>query len=337
MIHAYAALKPGDPLQPYAYDPGELGDHQVEIDVAYCGICHSDISMIDNAWGMSEYPIVPGHEVAGYIAKVGKKVTHFKVGDRVGLGWHAGYCNHCEYCEDGDANLCQQAQPTIVKHHGGFANKVRADWNSVVLIPKDIELEYVGPFFCGGITVFNPLIQYNIQPKDRVAVIGIGGLGHMALAFLNQLGCEVTAMTSSPEKHQEALDLGAHHTLDSTNHRDMEAHQHEFDLIISTVNVKLDWNLFLSTLKPKGRLHFVGATLEPLDVSVFALIAAQRQISGSPVGSPKNIALMLDFIQAHHIKPAIEIFEMKDVNTAIQKLRDGQIRYRAVLKNTALE
>lgn len=331
MIKAYATPAAGKPLEPFEYDPGPLAADQVEIDVHYCGICHSDLSMIDNEWGMSSYPLVPGHEVVGKIAAVGDDVEELAIGQVVGLGWHAGYCNRCEQCHSGDHNLCADAQATIVGHHGGFADKVRAAANSVVPIPEGIDLAAAGPLFCGGITVFNPLVQYGVRPTDKVAVIGIGGLGHMALQFLNAWGCEVTAFTSHEAKRREALELGAHDTLDSRDAAALEAAAGRFDLIISTVNVKLDWNLYLGTLSPKGRLHFVGAALEPLDINVFQLIGAQRSVSGSPVGSPATIAAMLDFAARHGIKPVIETFPMDKVNEALDHLRDGKAHYRVVL------
>ena len=332
MINAYAAHEPKGELQKFEYDPGPLSGKEIEIDVDYCGICHSDLSMIDNEWGFSQYPLVPGHEVVGRVSQIGQAVSGFELGQVVGLGWHSGYCNSCELCDDGDHNLCSSAQPTIAAHHGGFAERVRADASSVVAIPEGVDLEAAGPLFCGGITVFNPLVQYEIKPTDKVAVIGIGGLGHMALMFLNAWGCEVTAFTSSEHKRKEALKLGAHKTLDSTNNSDLEKAAGQFDLILSTVNVKLDWNAYVGTLKAKGRLHFVGATLEPIDVSVPMLMGSQRSISSSPVGSPATIKKMLGFSALHKIKPVVEVIPMADVNKAIDKLRDGNVHYRIVLK-----
>jgi uncharacterized zinc-type alcohol dehydrogenase-like protein len=227
--------------------------------------------------------------------------------------------------------LCANAQATIIGHHGGFAEKVRATANSVIPIPEGVELESAGPLFCGGITVFNPLVQFDIKPTDKVAVIGIGGLGHMALMFLNAWGCEVTAFTSSEAKREAALRLGAHHTLNSRDEQEIQTAAGYFDMIISTVNVKLDWNRFLGTLKPRGRLHFVGATLEPLDIGVFSLIGGQRSISGSPVGSPSTIARMLEFASLHNIKPVIEKFSFNAINEAISRLRNGKALYRIVL------
>ena len=331
MIKAYAAFEPNGELKPFEYDPGELQAQQVEIEVLYCGICHSDISMIDNAWGMTQYPLVPGHEVVGTIIQVGKDVSHLTLGQTVGLGWHSSYCNDCRHCDSNDQNLCTSAQGTVVGHHGGFADKVRADANSVVPIPEGIDLTSAGPLFCAGITVFNPLVQFDVKPTDKVGVIGIGGLGHLALQFLNAWGCEVTAFTSSEAKQQEALKLGAHHTINSRDDASVAAAAGQFDLILSTVNVKLDWNLYLSTLDARGRLHFVGATLEPLDINVFSLLMGQRSVSGSAIGSPAVVADMLDFAQRHDVKPTVEVFKFDDVNAAVNRLRAGEAHYRLVL------
>ena len=333
MIKAYAATEAGGELKPFEYDPGPLADHDVEIDVEYCGICHSDLSMLNNEWGITQYPFVPGHEVAGKISAVGKHVSKFNVGDRVGLGWHAGYCNDCQTCTEGDHNLCSSAQGTIIGRHGGFADKVRAQATSVVALPEGLDSEQAGPLFCGGITVYNPMVQFDVKPTARVGVVGIGGLGHLALQFLNAWGCEVTAFTSSEAKRQEALELGAHHTLDSRDSEALKAAAGSFDLILSTVNVSLDWNGYVNTLKPRGRLHLVGAVLEPVAVSVFALMGGQRSISSSPVGSPAVIAQMLDFAERHDIAPKVEVFDMADVNKAIEHLESGSPRYRVVLKN----
>ena len=333
MIHAYAAFEAGKPLQPYEYDPGVLGSNEVEIDVDFCGICHSDVSMVENEWGISQFPLVPGHEVVGTITAKGQSVTHLEVGDQVGLGWHAGYCMTCSDCLSGDHNMCANAEGTIVSHHGGFADKVRAQATSVLKLPEGLDLESAGPLFCGGITVFNPLIQFNIKPTDSVAVIGIGGLGHMALQFFNSWGCQVTAFTSSEAKTKEALELGAHQTINSRDSDALEAAAGQFDLVLSTVNVKLDWNKYIETLKTRGRLHLVGATLEPLDLQLFPMLMGQRSVSASPVGSPANIARMLEFAARHDIKPIIEKFRLDQVNEAFEHLKSGQARYRIVLTN----
>lgn len=333
MIKAYAAKEAGGKLEPFEYDPGPLAAGEVEINVEHCGICHSDLSMLNNEWGMTQYPFVPGHEVVGTIGAVGEGVTHLAVGQRVGLGWHADYCTTCPSCMSGDHNLCADATGTIVGRHGGFADKVRANAISVVPLPESLDASKAGPLFCGGITVFNPLVQFDISPTAKVAVIGIGGLGHMALEFLNAWGCEVTAFTSSDSKREEALKLGAHDTLNSRDAKEIEAAAGRFDLILSTVNVRLDWGAYVNTLKPKGRLHFLGAALEPVEIGAFSLIMAQRQISGSPVGSPATIRQMIDFAALHQIEPVTEHFKFDQVNEAIEHLESGDARYRIVLSH----
>ena len=332
-INAYAVREAGGQFEPFSYEVGELQPNEVEIDVLHCGICHSDLSMVDNEWGISQYPLVAGHEIIGKVAARGSNVHNLEDGMTVGLGWHSGYCGHCHSCKTGDQNLCQTAQGTIVAHHGGFADKVRAEAASVIEIPEGIDLASAGPLLCGGITVFNPLVQFDVKSTDKVAVIGIGGLGHIALQFLNAWGCEVTAFTSSEAKHQEAVGLGAHRTLNSRDASEIEAAAGSFDFIISTVNVKLDWNLYVNTLKSRGRLHFVGATLEPLDLGVFPLIMGQRSISGSPVGSPATIDSMLAFAKLHQVKPQVEMYPMSKINDAFDHLKSGKAKYRIVLSN----
>ncbi len=332
MIKAYAALEAGGELRPYEYDPGPLGAHDVEIAVEYCGICHSDLSMLNNEWGFTQYPFVPGHEVAGRICAVGEHVKKFNIGDRVGLGWHSSYCLDCGTCMEGDHNLCRSAQGTIIGRHGGFADKVRAQAASVVALPDELSSESAGPLFCGGITVFNPMVQFELKPTAKVAVIGIGGLGHMAVQFLNAWGCDVTAFTSSEAKRTEALELGAHHTLDSRDKSALQEAEGRFDLILSTVNVTLDWNGYINTLKPKGRLHLLGAVLEPISISVMSLLGGQRSISSSPAGSPATMAQMLEFAARHSIAPQVEVFDIAEVNKAIERLENGSPRYRVVLK-----
>jgi uncharacterized zinc-type alcohol dehydrogenase-like protein len=331
MIHAYAALEAGQALRPFEYDPGELNHNEVEIDVDFCGICHSDLSMVENEWGISQFPLIPGHEVVGRLAAKGEGVSHLEVGDLVGLGWHAGYCMTCSDCLSGDHNMCASAEATIIGHYGGFADKVRAQATSVLKLPEGLDPESAGPLFCGGITVFNPLIQFDIKPTANVAVIGIGGLGHMALQFFNAWGCQVTAFTSSEAKTKEAMELGAHQTINSQDPDALETVTGQFDLVLSTVNVKLDWNKYIETLKTRGRLHLVGATLEPLDLQLFPMLLGQRSVSASPVGSPANIAKMLAFAARHDIKPIIEKFPLEQVNEALEHLKSGQARYRIVL------
>lgn len=331
LFRAWAADAPGAALHPFEYDPGPLGDEEIEVEVEYCGICHSDLSMLDNEWKMTAYPFVPGHEVVGRVAAVGSHARGLAVGQRVGIGWNRGSCMHCHACMAGEHHLCNQAEATIVGRHGGFSNRLRAHWAWVIPLPAGIDPAAAGPLFCGGITVFAPLVQYGVKPTDRVGVVGIGGLGHMAVRFLNAWGCEVTAFTSSPSKRDEAIALGAHRVVSSTEREALKGLAGTLDFVLVTANVPLDWNAFIGTLGSNGRLHVVGAVLEPIPVPVFALMAQQRSLSSSPTGSPATMATMLDFCARHGILPQVERFPMSRVNEAMQHLRENKARYRIVL------
>lgn len=330
-IRAYAADAAGAALKPFEYDPGPLGPEQVEIAVEHCGICHSDLSMLDGEWGRSKYPIVPGHEVVGTVAAVGAQVRSVKPGQRVGLGWMASSCTHCHSCLSGDHNFCASAQATIVGRHGGFADRVRAHWVWVTALPEGLDASRAGPLFCGGITVFNPILQFDVKPTDRVAVVGIGGLGHLAIKFLRAWGCEVTAFTSSAAKREEALALGAHQVITTGDAAALKARAAQFQFILVTINVAQDWAAYLATLAPRGRLHFVGAVLQPLEVRPQLLFGNQKSISGSPIGSPAVMQTMLEFAARHGIAPQAEFFPMTQVNEAIEHLRAGKARYRVIL------
>jgi uncharacterized zinc-type alcohol dehydrogenase-like protein len=332
-IKAYAATAPGAALAPFEFDPGPLDDEQVEIAVDYCGICHSDLSMLQNHWGMTQFPLVPGHEISGRVVAVGPDAKKVKVGDRVGVGWFSGSCMSCHDCLSGDHNLCAGHEGVIVGRHGGFADRVRAHWAWAVPIPEGVDPAKAGPLFCGGITVFNPIVQCGVQPTDRVGVVGVGGLGHLAIQFLNKWGCEVFAFTSSEDKKAELLKMGAHHVVNSKDPEQLKPLARSLDFIMVTANVPLDWNAYIDTLSPRGRLHFVGAVLEPLNIGVFPLLVGQRSVSASPLGSPATTAQMLDFCARHAISPITENFPMSKVNDALARLESGKARYRIVLKN----
>ena len=330
-VHAYAAAEAGGPLEPLEYELPDLPPDRVDVEVESCGICHSDLSMLKNEWGMTAYPFVPGHEVVGRVAALGEGVDHLAVGQRVGVGWHAGSCMHCRTCMNGDHNLCADAEMTIVGRHGGFADRIRVDGAWAFPLPEGVDPVGAGPLLCGGVTVFNPLIQFGVSPTDRVGVIGIGGLGHLALRFLRAWGCEVTAFTSTDSKADEARSMGAHRVVNSRDEDALGAEAGRFDFILSTVNVPLNWDLYINALGPKGRLHNVGAVLEPIPVPAVPMIFGQRSLSGSPVGSAATIATMLDFCARHAIAPTVETFPMERVNDAMGHLDAGKARYRIVL------
>ncbi len=332
-IRAYALTKQGGKFERYDFDPGPLGADRVEVAVQYCGLCHSDVSMAKNEWGMTAYPFVPGHEVVGKITAVGDRVTTLKPGQTVGFGWYTGSCLHCRQCLAGDQNLCLTAEQTIVGHHGGFADRIRCQATWAIPLPAGLDATKAGPLFCGGITVFNPLVQFDIRPTDRVGVIGIGGLGHLALKFLRAWGCEVVAFSSSESKRDEILKLGAHRIIDSRNDSQLKGARGSLDLILNTTNAGLNWPLYVECLSQRGRLHTVGAVAEPISLPAFPLIAGQKSLSGSPLGSPLNTAKMLDFCARHKIEPITETFPLSKINEAFAHLEAGKARYRIVLTN----
>ncbi|MDW0206026.1 MAG: NAD(P)-dependent alcohol dehydrogenase [Nitrososphaeraceae archaeon] len=331
-IQAYAAHEASGKLESFEYELGSLKPDEVEIDVEYCGICHSDLSMLKNEWGFTRYPFVPGHEVIGKVAAIGNMVNHLELGQYVGLGWRARSCLVCDQCLSGHHNRCLKGEDVIVGRHGAYANKVRCQALWAFPLPKNINIKTAGPLFCGGITVFNPIIQNNIKSTDHVAVVGIGGLGHMAIKFLNSWGCEVTAISTNPEKEREAQQFGAHHFLNSRGPDALKPYANHFDMVLVTANVDLDWDTYISTLRPGGKLHIVGAASQ-VKASVFPLIAGEKSIGGSPIGGPAEILMMLDFCNRHAIEPVIEEFPFSRVNEAMAHLESGKARYRIVLRN----
>jgi uncharacterized zinc-type alcohol dehydrogenase-like protein len=332
-IAALAASEPHGKLKPFSYDPGPLGNEQVEIEVQYCGICHSDLSMVNNDWQMTNYPFVPGHEAIGKVVAVGPGAKNVSVGQTVGLGWNSGSCLYCHQCLTGNHNMCVHLEQTIIGRYGAFATRVRCHWVWATPIPEGVDLAKAGPLLCGGVTVFNPMLQTGVLPTDRVGVIGIGGLGHLALQFLNKWGCDVTAFSSSASKADEARQMGAHHVIDSRSKDALAKAVGTFDFIISTVAVSLDWTAYLNALAPKGHLHVVGAVTEPMAIPVFPLLTGQRSVGGSPSGAPATVIDMLDFCARHNIAPITEEFPMSQANEALAHLAAGKARYRIVLKN----
>jgi uncharacterized zinc-type alcohol dehydrogenase-like protein len=332
IYHAYAATTAKGPLEPFSFDLGELGPEEVEIKVTHCGICHSDLSMLDNDWGMSNFPFVPGHEVTGTISALGDQAKGLKIGQKVGLGWSSHSCLSCHECLSGDQHLCSTVQGTILGRHGGFADRVRAQWTWVRPLPEGLDMAKTGPLLCGGVTVFAPLLINDVPSTARVGVIGIGGLGHMALQFASKWGCEVHAFTTSDSKEEEAKKLGAHFVHNTKKPDALAKLAGSLDMIISTINAPQDVSALLGALRPKGHLHNVGAVLEPLQVPAFSLILGQKSVGGSPTGSPVVIDEMLEFSARHSIAPITETFPMSKVNDALDHLRSGKARYRIVLE-----
>ncbi len=329
-IEAWVAPAVRQKLERQTVDLGPLDSEQVEVQVENCGLCHSDLSMLNDEWALSQFPAILGHEVVGRVSAVGSAAKGLKVGQRVGIGWTAGSCMYCRECKSGYQHLCQQAVPTIVGHHGGFASHVRSHWAWAIPLPETIEFAEVGPLLCGGITVFNPLAMH-AKPTSRVGIVGIGGLGHMGVKFAAAYGCEVTAFTSSENKFDEARSFGAHHVTSSRDSAAISKLARSLDLLIVTVNVPLDWNAMLGLLAPNGRMHIVGAVQEPIPVPIIPMIFAQQSLSGSPTGSPVAIETMLDFAARHNISPQTEHYPMSRINEAFDRLKAGKARYRIVL------
>jgi alcohol/geraniol dehydrogenase (NADP+) len=331
-IHAKAwvAKSAKQPMVLETVDLGPLGIEEVEVAVEHTGLCHSDLSVLNNDWGFSQYPAILGHEVIGRISAIGPNAKGLTVGQRVGIGWTSGSCMHCHQCMSGRHHLCPHVQFTIVGHRGGFATHIRSHWAWAFPIPEKLNVADAGPLLCGGITVFSPLSMYG-KPTDRVGIIGIGGLGHMAVKFAAAYGCDVTAFTSSEKTFDDAKRFGAHHVVISKDSAAIKKLGGSLDLLISTVNVRLDWDALIGTLAPNGRLHVVGAVLEPIPVAAFSLIMGQRSVSGSPIGSPVAIETMLDFASRHNIVPQTEHFPMSQINEAFARLEAGKARYRIVL------
>ena len=327
---AWVAKSAKEPIVLETVDLGPLGAEDVEVAVERCGLCHSDLSVLKNEWGISQYPAILGHEVIGHVTAVGPNAKALKVGQRVGVGWFSNSCMHCRQCLSGSHHLCAQTQATIIGHRGGFATHIRSHWAWTFPLPEKLNLAEAGPLLCGGITVFSPLAMY-AKPTDRVGIIGIGGLGHMAVKFAAAYGCDVTAFTSSESKFDEAKSFGATHVVSSKDSAAITKLAGSFDFLISTVNVQLDWDAIISTLAPNGRLNVVGAVVEPMSVSAFPLILQQRSVSGSPTGSPVGIATMLDFAARHNITPQTEHFPLSNINEAFARLESGKARYRIVL------
>ncbi len=318
-FHAYAAHTARAALQPFAYEPPPLAPGEVEIAIDYCGICHSDVHLVDGDW-TDVFPIVPGHEIIGSVV-AGEGVP---AGTRVGVGWQCGSCGTCEWCDEGEERLCPSSQATCMGHYGGFADRIRVDHRFAIPIPDGLDGASAAPLLCGGITVFTPLRRY-AREGSRVAVVGIGGLGHLALRFASAMGCEVTAISTRPDKEGEAKSFGAHHFLTG------EPPAGAYDLILNTAHVAPPMDVYLRALRPKGVFCQLGAAAEPLVVSPFGLIVGSKTVSGSAIGSPGGIAEMLRFAAAHGIGAQVEVMPMERCNEALERTRRNQARYRMVL------
>ena len=320
-------------LEKNTFDLGELGPTGVDLRVSHCGICHTDVAMVDNEWGISQYPVVPGHEVVGTVEAIGSAVTDLALGQRVGLGALCGSCMRCDWCIGGRQHVCPQVRGTVMgQHKGGFASVVRADhWLFAHPLPDAIASEHAGPLLCAGTTVFTPLLRYNVKPTDHVAVVGIGGLGHLAVQYLAKWGCEVTAISSTHDKDEQAHGFGASRFIATRNTDELQQARTQFDFILSTVSADLPWDLYMAALRPGGKLCVVGIPEKPIAVVSWNLIGGERSLVGGQPGSTIETREMLAFSARHGIKPMIEIFPMTEANAALDHTRQGKARFRSVL------
>jgi len=328
-VNSLAALTKGNLLENFEFETTELDAHDCIIEVETCGICHSDIHMIDNDWKISKYPLVPGHEVVGRVIEVGKQVFHLKKGDRVGVGWQAKACLECEDCLSGNENLCDHNIGTITGRHGGFANYLQVDSRFAFKIPNALESHIASPLLCAGITVYSALRYAGMTSGKHIGVIGVGGLGHLAIQFAVKLGNRVTVFTTSSDKAEYALNLGAHEAIINPTPKDKV--QRKLDIIINTVPYDLNWNYYLEHLGSDGTLTFVGVPPKPLSLPIGLLLQKRKRVMASPIGGRAIMNEMLRIAAEHEVHAQTEIFSTKEANLAIQKVRENTIRYRAVL------
>jgi len=325
----------GQPLKRFTYDPPELGVKDVRVSVSHCGICHTDIQAIDEFYDINyKYPFVPGHEIVGYVSEVGSEVSSLKVGDRVGIGWQGRSCMQCEYCLKGEEQLCMDIVDSATWiPYGGFSSSVVVDHRFAYPLPKAMPSEAAAVLMCAGITVYVPLSAYSGQPSQKLAIMGVGGLGHLAIQFAHALGYEVTVFSSSPDKQEQALAWGADAFIVSSDRDGFRKHIFYFDLVLCTATGQIDWNILLNIPKKAGRIvlvSFPDMTMNPTD-----LVAHNLSITGSFLGNRATMREMLAFAQANHITPMVETMPMTQVNEAMQRVKENKARYRIVLVNEA--
>ncbi len=346
-VSGYATKSAKDILKPYRFDRRDPRDNDVVIEILYCGVCHSDLHQARNDWGGSVYPLVPGHEIIGRVVSVGKKVKRFKKGDHVGVGCMVDSCQHCEACEEGLEQYCEE-MPTYtynsVDRHdkmptfGGYSEKIVVSDKFVVKIPKGLDLKGAAPLLCAGITTWSPLRHWKVGKKSKVAVVGLGGLGHMALKLAKAFGAEVTLFTRSPGKEEDARRLGADQVVLSTDKNQMAKVKNKFDLIIDTVPCVHDLNPYMPSLSLNGTLVLVGF-LGNLDavLNTVPLIMGRKAVAGSVIGGIAETQEMLDFCGKHKITSDIEVIKIQDINEAYERMLKSDVKYRFVIDMSSLK
>lgn len=339
-VNAYGAQSANDAIKPLTIERREVSDNDVAIAIEYCGVCHSDIHMARNEWGMSLYPLVPGHEIVGRVTAVGKQVTNYKEGDLVGVGCLVDSCRSCDNCHDDLEQYCPQKILTYSSEDpkfggltfGGYSKHIVVDQDFVLRVPENLDLKAVAPLLCAGITTYSPLRHWNIKQGDTVGIIGLGGLGHMGIKFAHAMGAKVVMITRSESKGQDAKKLGADDVLLSTDSAQMSAYTGKFDFLLNTIPMNHDINPYVNLLKRDATMVMVGA-IEPVEpgLNCGPLIFARRAIAGSLIGGIAETQEMLDFCGKHNITADIEMIDMKDINTAYERMIKGDVKYRFVI------
>lgn len=338
-VDAYAATSPTAPLRPMTINRRDLDPHDVLIHIMYCGICHSDLHHVRAEWGMPTYPVAPGHEIAGVVAAVGSKVTKHAVGDRVGVGCMVDSCGECENCLRGEEQYCLKGSTLTYGSadkygeltHGGYSTAIVVHEDFVLTIPEGIDLQVAAPLLCAGITTYSPLNHWGAGPGKRVAVIGLGGLGHMAVKIAHAMGATVTVLSQTLSKQADGLRLGADHYYATSDPVTFTKIAHSFDLIVNTVSAKVDLDAYLSLLAVDGALVNVGAPPDPLAVNVFSLILNRRSFAGSLIGGIRETQEMLNFCAEHGIGADVEVIPAEKINDAYERMLVSDVRYRFVI------
>jgi uncharacterized zinc-type alcohol dehydrogenase-like protein len=331
VVRAWAAQEARGPLQLHHFALEPLGEHDVDIAVSHCGVCGSDVHLVDDDWGGGHYPMVPGHEIVGVVRAHGPAVEGLPVGTRVGVGWQCASCGECAACKAGQENLCRRQQRTCVGRHGGFAERVRVDSGFVYPLPESIPSAHAAPLLCAGATVYAPLRRFGAGPGVRVGILGLGGLGHLGVQFARALGAEVTVFTHSEDKEAYAKELGADRVVRSDDRAALKAERGRQDLILSTVNADLHWSSIVQTLAGGGTLCFLGIPTERLSLPIGLLVEGQRSVCGSVVASPAVMREMLEVAAREHVTPVTESMSMDEAERGLQRVRDGLARFRVVL------
>jgi uncharacterized zinc-type alcohol dehydrogenase-like protein len=337
---AYAAMAAKTDLVPYEFDRREVGPHDVALDIAYAGICHSDIHQVREEWGPALFPMVPGHEIAGTVTKVGSAVTKFKVGDLIGVGVFVDSCRKCDNCKAGLQQYCAESMTGTYNGYerdgktvamGGYSNYFVINEDYAVTIPANLPLEGVAPLLCAGITLYSPIKHWKVGPGKKVAVMGLGGLGHMGVKFAVAMGAEVTVLSHSPSKEKDALAMGAHHFVSTKEEKIFAEHEKEFDVILNTVSAELDINLYLNLLKLHGTLVVIGLPGKPYAVHVGSLVNGRRSIGGSLIGGIPELQEMLNFCGDHKIVSDVEVIKADYINEAYTRTIASDVKYRFVI------